>query len=79
MFYYKPRTKGEGRSEGVGVMKDEEIKLEEIEDSHTLGGSGEVVRGEVSVPREGVDATLLSDTLRYINLVVSDIICQVGL
>jgi hypothetical protein len=23
---------------GVGVMKDEEIKLEEIEASHTLGG-----------------------------------------
>jgi len=22
----------------VGVMKDEEIKLEEIKDSHTLGG-----------------------------------------
>ena len=26
--------------EGVGVMKEEEIKPEEIEDSHTLGGSG---------------------------------------
>ncbi len=23
---------------GVGVMKDEELNLEEIEDSHTLGG-----------------------------------------
>ena len=23
---------------GVGVMKDEELKLEEIETSHTLGG-----------------------------------------
>ena len=23
---------------GVGVMKDEELKLEEIESSHTLGG-----------------------------------------
>ena len=23
---------------GVGVMKDEEVKLEEIESSHTLGG-----------------------------------------
>jgi hypothetical protein len=27
--------------EGVGVMKDKELKLEEIEVSHTLGGSGE--------------------------------------
>jgi hypothetical protein len=26
--------------EGVGVMKDEEVKLEEIETSHTLGGAG---------------------------------------
>ncbi len=26
--------------EGVGVMKDEEIKIEEIEVSHTLGGAG---------------------------------------
>ena len=25
--------------QGVGVMKDEEVKLEEIEASHTLGGS----------------------------------------
>ena len=25
-----------------GVMKDEELNLEEIEDSHTLGGSGSV-------------------------------------
>jgi hypothetical protein len=31
---------GPGREEvkGVGVMKDEELKLEEIEASHTLGG-----------------------------------------
>ena len=26
--------------EGVGVMKDEELKLEEIETSNTLGGAG---------------------------------------
>ena len=26
--------------EGVSVMKDEELKLEEIEAAHTLGGSG---------------------------------------
>ena len=25
---------------GVGVMKDEELKFEEIESSHTLGGVG---------------------------------------
>ena len=29
------------KSEGVSVMKDKEIKLVEIETSHTLGGSGE--------------------------------------
>jgi hypothetical protein len=40
-------------------MKDEEVILEEIEPSHPLGGSGEVVRGQVG---GGVDATLLSDT-----------------
>ena len=27
--------------EGVGVMKDRELNLEEVEVSHTLGGSGE--------------------------------------
>ena len=34
--------------EGVSVMKDEEVnlKIEEIESSHTLGGVGEVIRGE---------------------------------
>jgi hypothetical protein len=32
--------------ENVGVMKDEEKKFEEIEVSHTLGGAGEVGRGE---------------------------------
>ena len=26
---------------GVGVMKDKELKLEEIEVTHTLGGAGE--------------------------------------
>jgi hypothetical protein len=33
---------------GVSVMKDEEVnlKIEEIESSHTLGGAGEVIRGE---------------------------------
>ena len=47
-------------------MKDEELKLEEIESSHALGGSGEVVRGDGI--DEGVDDTLLSNTLRDINL-----------
>ena len=32
----KPRTKGR-KVEGVGAMKDKELKLEEIESSHTLG------------------------------------------
>ena len=58
-------------------MKDEEMKLEEIEVSHTLGGAGEVVRGKGS--GEGVDATLMSDTLRFINLADLGIICQVWL
>ena len=30
--------------EGVVVMKDENLKIEEIDVSHTLGGVGEVVR-----------------------------------
>ena len=29
------------KEEGVGVMKDKELKFEEIEVSHTLGGTGE--------------------------------------
>jgi hypothetical protein len=29
-------------------MKDEELHLEEIESSHTLGGTGEVTRGDHS-------------------------------
>ncbi len=32
----KTRVKGGRKGEGVGVMKDKEIKLEEIEVSHTL-------------------------------------------
>ena len=43
----KERTKGRGREKGAGVMKDKELKIEEIETSHTLGGTGELVsRGE---------------------------------
>jgi hypothetical protein len=33
----KARTRGEG----VDVMRDKELKLEEVESSHTLGGAGE--------------------------------------
>ena len=33
----KSKLVGE-ETKGVGVMKDEELKLEEIEVSHTLGG-----------------------------------------
>ena len=44
-------------------MKDEEITFEETEGSHTLGGVGEVTRGEGRGLRgEGVDPTLLSYT-----------------
>ena len=32
--------------EGVGVMKDEKLNVEEIEVSNTLGGVDEVGRGE---------------------------------
>ena len=32
-------------------MKDKELKLEEIEASHTLGGAGKVVSGERQVER----------------------------
>ncbi len=57
------------------MLRDKELKLEEIEVSHTLCGAGEgrtvVCRGEGS--GDGVDATpgrqmQLSDTVRYINL-----------
>ena len=46
MFIITDKVKGRrGREEveGVGVMKDEELKLAEIEASHTLGRAGEVV------------------------------------
>ena len=47
----------------ISVMKVEDLKLEEIESSHTLGGAGEVTRGE-GVDEEGVDTTLMSYTHR---------------
>jgi len=52
-------------------MKDEEVNLEEIQVSHTLGGLGEVVVTEGRGERRGchvVDVTLLSYTLEYISL-----------
>ena len=40
---------GGRRLEGVGVMKDKELKLEKVEASRTLGGVGEGgVEGEDS-------------------------------
>jgi hypothetical protein len=55
-----------GRREGgVGVMQDDELKLEEIEAPHTLCGAGEVARGEGR--GDGVDATPLSCTLTEIH------------
>jgi hypothetical protein len=35
----KSRSKWKTYIQGVGVMKDKEIKLEETETSHTLGGA----------------------------------------
>ena len=34
------RKLGGEEVEGIGVMKDEELKLQEIESFHTLGGAG---------------------------------------
>jgi hypothetical protein len=55
-------------------MKDD-LKVEEIESSLTLGGSGEVTKGEGK--GEEVDSTLLSYTHRYIILTETVRICQV--
>jgi len=40
-IYYNGQSEieGERKSEGVGVMRDKELKLEETETSHTLGGA----------------------------------------
>jgi hypothetical protein len=44
-------------------MKDEELKIEEIEVSHTIGREGEVTRGEGRGPGgEGVDVTVVIHT-----------------
>ncbi len=42
----KSRTKGGRKAQGVSVMKDKEVKIEETESSHTLGGGGKVVSWE---------------------------------
>ena len=55
-------------------MKDD-LKVEEIESSLTLDGSGQVTKGEGK--GEGVDPTLLSYTHRYIILTETVRICQV--
>ena len=36
---------------GVGVVRDEELKMDKVKDSHTLGGTGEW--GTVAKEREG--------------------------
>jgi hypothetical protein len=41
--------------EGVGVMKDEELKLEEIEVSHTLGGAWTTIR-EISYRQQSTES-----------------------
>ena len=51
------RGEVEGRKvEGVGVMKDKELKLDEIEASHTLVDRGKVVSKEEG-SGEGVDTS----------------------
>jgi hypothetical protein len=65
-------------SNHLGVMKDKELKLEEIETSHTLGDRGKVVyKGEGS-GEGGVDTTLVSNTFRYISQLVSTIHPKTG-
>ena len=53
-------------------MKDEEIKhlrrLNPLTLYNTLGGTGEVTRGEGR--GEGADTTLLSHTPKYISLII---------
>jgi hypothetical protein len=50
-------------------MKNEEVKFEEIESSHTLG----VMKNEEVKFEEGVNDTLISYTLEYISLTDVDI------
>ncbi len=55
----------------------EDLKLEEIKDSHTLGGSGSEEVGD----GEGTTSEVLSRlsyTLKYISLMDVVILCQVG-
>ena len=40
LFIIKEKAKArERRWDGVGVMKDKKLKLEDVEDPHTLGGA----------------------------------------
>ena len=41
MFLFLITHKARAKGEGVSVRKDKEIKFEEIEVPHTLGGAGE--------------------------------------
>jgi hypothetical protein len=45
MIAEKASARGEealAQREGVGLMKDKQLNLEEVEVSHTLGGAGKV-------------------------------------
>ena len=67
---------------GIGVMKDKELKLKEIEASHTIGGSGESHvqgRGKWRGCRLCSD-TLVSNTVPYSRtFLVSPISSEPGL
>ena len=59
IFIFVLTDKARSVAEGVGVIKDKELKLEETEASHTLGGAGE---DRVQVRGEGADATRLCES-----------------
>ena len=64
VIYDNGENEDEGgrKVQGVGVMKDKVVKVEEIEVSHTLGGSGE---GRVQGRGKGRGCTFYSDTEQY--------------
>ena len=69
-----------GNDVTVGVMKEKELKLEEIEASHPLGGSGE---GRVTNWRgegngEGVHATLLQTDTQESYSMTTQLCCQLS-
>ncbi len=57
----KRGLKGEETEKGVGFMKDKELKLEETETPHTLGGAGE---GHVQGRAKGIGCICYSP-VRY--------------